>query len=127
METCSDYGYRSDPLHWQKDCHFCIESYGGLSSEKKFTNCHRVLNNRANWSSLQGSKILLGLIVVLLLYECLWDCFVANAPRNDNSVLSFWLCSPARRSHSSMVSGLTLNTRAVARIPTFSRKQWRAR
>ena len=37
----------------------------GLSSEKKFTNFHRVLN-RGKWSSLQGSKILLGLIVVLL-------------------------------------------------------------
>jgi len=37
----------------------------GLSSEKRFTNFHRVLN-MAKWSSLQGSKILLGLIVHLL-------------------------------------------------------------
>jgi uncharacterized membrane protein len=37
----------------------------GLSQEKKFTNYHRVLN-RAVWSSLQGAKILLGLIVLLI-------------------------------------------------------------
>lgn len=37
----------------------------GLSGERRFTNYHRVLN-RAQWSALQASKILLGLIVVLL-------------------------------------------------------------
>jgi hypothetical protein len=37
----------------------------GLSTEKKFTNFHRVLN-KSKWSSLQGSKILLGLIVRFL-------------------------------------------------------------
>ena len=37
----------------------------GLSDDKKFTNYHRVLN-RAKWSSLQGAKILLGLIVLLI-------------------------------------------------------------
>ena len=37
----------------------------GLSDEKKFTNYHRVLNH-AKWNSLQGSKILLGLIVSLI-------------------------------------------------------------
>ena len=35
----------------------------GRSAEKDFTNFHRVLN-RARWSSLQGSRILLGLLVV---------------------------------------------------------------
>lgn len=33
----------------------------GLREEKRFTNFHRVLN-RAKWSSLQGAKILLGLL-----------------------------------------------------------------
>lgn len=37
----------------------------GLSRERRFTNYHRVLN-RAQWSALQASKILLGLIVRLL-------------------------------------------------------------
>jgi hypothetical protein len=37
----------------------------GLAWEYHFTNYHRVLN-RAMWSALQASKILLGLIVVLL-------------------------------------------------------------
>lgn len=37
----------------------------GLAWEYHFTNYHRVLN-RARWSALQASKILLGLIVVLL-------------------------------------------------------------
>lgn len=37
----------------------------GLAQERRFTNYHRVLN-RARWSALQTSKILLGLIVVLL-------------------------------------------------------------
>ena len=35
----------------------------GRSEEKDFTNFHRVLN-RAKWSTLQGSRILLGLLVV---------------------------------------------------------------
>ncbi len=34
----------------------------GLSMEKHFENYHRVLN-RAKWSSLEGSRILLGLLV----------------------------------------------------------------
>jgi len=33
----------------------------GLREEKRFTNFHRVLN-RAKWSSMQGAKILLGLL-----------------------------------------------------------------
>jgi DDE superfamily endonuclease len=37
----------------------------GLAWEPHFTNYHRVLN-RAQWSALQGSKILLGLIILLL-------------------------------------------------------------
>jgi hypothetical protein len=38
----------------------------GLALERRFTNYHRVLN-RAQWSALQASKILLGVIVTLLL------------------------------------------------------------
>ena len=34
----------------------------GLRQEKKFTNYHRVLN-RAVWSTRQGAKILLGMII----------------------------------------------------------------
>ena len=34
----------------------------GLKDEKGFTNFHRVLH-RAKWNSLQGAKILLGLLV----------------------------------------------------------------
>ena len=37
----------------------------GLSQEKKFTNYHRVLN-RAVWSTRQGAKILLGMIIVFI-------------------------------------------------------------
>lgn len=37
----------------------------GLKEEKRFTNFHRVLN-RAKWSSLQGAKILLGLLASLI-------------------------------------------------------------
>lgn len=37
----------------------------GKSSERHFTNYHRVLN-RATWSSLQASKILIGLIVAII-------------------------------------------------------------
>jgi DDE superfamily endonuclease len=37
----------------------------GLSYERHFTNDHRVLN-RATWSALQGSQILLGLLITLL-------------------------------------------------------------
>jgi DDE superfamily endonuclease len=37
----------------------------GLSCERHFTNDHRVLN-RATWSARQGSRILLGLLVTLL-------------------------------------------------------------
>jgi hypothetical protein len=36
----------------------------GLSEDTCFTNYHRVLN-RAKWNALQGSKILLGLLIVL--------------------------------------------------------------
>lgn len=38
----------------------------GLAQERRFTNYHRVLN-RARWSALQASKILLGLIVLVLI------------------------------------------------------------
>ena len=34
----------------------------GLASERRFTNYHRVLN-RATWSALQGSRMLLGLLI----------------------------------------------------------------
>src|SRR5256886_632003 len=37
----------------------------GLSAERRFTNDHRVLN-RAVWSARQGSRILLGLLLTLL-------------------------------------------------------------
>ena len=37
----------------------------GLATERHFTNDHRVLN-RATWSALQGSRILLGLLITLL-------------------------------------------------------------
>jgi DDE superfamily endonuclease len=38
----------------------------GLAAERRFTNYHRVLN-RATWSALQASRILLGLLVTSLL------------------------------------------------------------
>lgn len=37
----------------------------GLATARHFTNYHRVLN-RATWSALQGSRILLGLLITLL-------------------------------------------------------------
>jgi len=37
----------------------------GLATERHFTNYHRVLN-RATWSALQGSRILLGVLLTLL-------------------------------------------------------------
>src|SRR5919198_5565849 len=37
----------------------------GLATERRFTNYHRVLN-RATWSARQGSWILLGMLVTLL-------------------------------------------------------------
>ena len=37
----------------------------GLKDEKQFQNYHRVLN-RAKWSGLQASRILLGMLVVVL-------------------------------------------------------------
>src|SRR5262245_38498652 len=37
----------------------------GLATERHFTNYHRVLN-RATWSAHQGSQILLGLLITLL-------------------------------------------------------------
>jgi DDE superfamily endonuclease len=37
----------------------------GLARERRFTNYHRVLN-RATWSARQGSRILLGLLITLL-------------------------------------------------------------
>ena len=37
----------------------------GLGGERRFEKYHRVLN-RARWSGLQGAKILLGLLIVLL-------------------------------------------------------------
>jgi DDE superfamily endonuclease len=37
----------------------------GLSAERRFTNYHRVLN-RAVWSARQGSRMLLGLLIMLL-------------------------------------------------------------
>ena len=37
----------------------------GLSGERHFTNYHRVLN-RATWSALRGSQILLGLLLTFL-------------------------------------------------------------
>ena len=37
----------------------------GLAAERHFTNSHRVLN-RANWSARQGSRMLLGLLITLL-------------------------------------------------------------
>ena len=37
----------------------------GLALERRFTNAHRVLN-RATWSARQGSRMLLGLLVTLL-------------------------------------------------------------
>ena len=37
----------------------------GLKDEEHFTNYHRVLN-RAKWSSLNGAKILLGLIIPVI-------------------------------------------------------------
>ncbi|MCW5970237.1 MAG: hypothetical protein KIT57_17155 [Blastocatellales bacterium] len=37
----------------------------GLSEEKHFQNYHRVLN-RAKWETLKASKIMLGLLVMLV-------------------------------------------------------------
>src|SRR5688572_26375529 len=37
----------------------------GLAMERRFTNCHRVLN-RATWSARQGSRSLLGLLILVL-------------------------------------------------------------
>jgi hypothetical protein len=37
----------------------------GLRDEERFTNFHRVLN-RAKWNTLQGAKILLGLLIRLV-------------------------------------------------------------
>src|SRR6266581_59728 len=37
----------------------------GLAAERRFTNYHRVLN-RTTWSARQGSRILLGLLITLL-------------------------------------------------------------
>jgi DDE superfamily endonuclease len=37
----------------------------GLAGERRFTNYHRVLN-RATWSARQGSRILLGILITLL-------------------------------------------------------------
>src|ERR687896_2544608 len=37
----------------------------GLAGERRFTNDHRVLN-RATWSARQGSRILLGILITLL-------------------------------------------------------------
>src|SRR5918998_2121927 len=37
----------------------------GLAAERRFTNYHRVLN-RATWSARQGSRILLGVLIMLL-------------------------------------------------------------
>jgi hypothetical protein len=37
----------------------------GLAAERRFTNYHRVLN-RATWSARQGSRMLLGLLITLL-------------------------------------------------------------
>ena len=37
----------------------------GLATERRFTNYHRVLN-RATWSTRQGSRILLGVLVTFL-------------------------------------------------------------
>ena len=37
----------------------------GLSSERRFEKYHRVLN-RAQWSGLQGARILLGLLIILI-------------------------------------------------------------
>ena len=37
----------------------------GLALERRFTNYHRVLN-RATWSARQGSRILLGLLLTVL-------------------------------------------------------------
>ena len=37
----------------------------GLREEERFTNFHRVLN-RAKWSTVQGAKILLGLLIALV-------------------------------------------------------------
>src|ERR687896_384073 len=37
----------------------------GLAAERRFTNYHRVLN-RATWSARQGSRILLGVLITLL-------------------------------------------------------------
>jgi DDE superfamily endonuclease len=37
----------------------------GLATERHFTNYHRVLN-RATWSARQGSRILLGVLITLL-------------------------------------------------------------
>ena len=41
----------------------------GFGQEKRFTNFHRVLN-RAKLNVLQGSKILLGLLILLLPKDC---------------------------------------------------------
>lgn len=41
----------------------------GLGGEKRFEKYHRVLN-RARWSSLQGAKVLLGLLIPLLPRSC---------------------------------------------------------
>src|ERR671931_2776071 len=37
----------------------------GVATERRFTNYHRVLN-RATWSARQGSRILLGVLITLL-------------------------------------------------------------
>jgi hypothetical protein len=42
----------------------CLKAVG-LSGEEQFQNYHRVLN-RAQWSALQGSRIVLGLLIMLL-------------------------------------------------------------
>ena len=48
----------------QRTVSSCLRAVG-LRDEKRFCNYHRVLN-RAKWNTLQGSKILLGLLICLV-------------------------------------------------------------
>ena len=60
----------------------------GLATERHFTNYHRVLN-RATWSARQGSRMLLGLLITLL---------VPPGPRSSWGRTTPWNAAPDGRS-----------------------------
>jgi DDE superfamily endonuclease len=99
----------------------------GLAAERRFTNYHRVLN-RAVWSAHQGSRILLGLLITLLVPPGATIVLGADdtVERRSGRQIRAKGCyrDAGRSSHKHVIRGFGLKWVSMRLLVPWSRRVW---